>query len=304
VEFDRQKIRDQMREHMHPTTGAEGILSARFVMGLVIISLGALFLFDSFGWIESRYILRKAWPLIFVAIGISILSRPGRGRRKRNEGWVFIIVGLWIFISKIGLLDFSFWGILFPCVLLFVGGMLVYRSLRPPRIQVTFDPADAPKTGTDFSTGLGSTGSGPTGPGPTGPGPTGPTATSYTPFDASRQTIGDEDHAEYIRSFAILSGSELRPMSRPFRGADLTALLGGVKLDLTSARMDGDSARIDVIAFCGGIEIYVPPDWTVTSKVATLLGGFTDKRRPTTTAPTKTLILDGFAVMGGIEVKN
>jgi hypothetical protein len=68
--------------------------------------------------------------------------------------------------------------------------------------------------------------------------------------------------------------------------------------------MEGDSARIDVIAFCGGIEIYVPPDWTVTSKIATLLGGFTDKRRPTTTLPTKTLILDGFAVMGGIEVKN
>jgi hypothetical protein len=102
----------------------------------------------------------------------------------------------------------------------------------------------------------------------------------------------------------MLSGSELRPMSRPFRGADLSAILGGVNLDLTSARMEGDTARIEVFAFCGGIEIHVPPDWTVTSKVATLLGGFSDKRRPTTTLPTKTLIIDGFAVMGGIEVKN
>jgi predicted membrane protein len=288
VEFDRHKVRDQMREHMHPTNGAEGILSARFVMGMVIIAIGALFLFDSFGWIESRYVLRKAWPLIFVAIGVSILSRPGRKQRKRNEGWVFIVVGLWIFISKIGLLDFSFWGILFPCVLLFVGGMLVYRSLRPPRIQVSFDPADAPKSeGSTFRTDSS-------------------TFTTGNTFSSSesRHTIGEDEHSEYIRSFAILSGSEMRPMSRPFRGADLTAVLGGVKLDLTSARMEGDIARIDVIAFCGGIEIYVPPDWTVTSKVATLLGGFTDKRRPTTTLPTKTLLLDGFAVMGGIEVKN
>ena len=281
MEFDRQKFRDQMRQQIHQGQSGEGIFSARFVIGIAIIALGALFLFDSLGWVESRYVIRKVWPLVFVAIGISILSKPGRGRRKRNEGWVFIVVGLWIFISKIGLLDFSFWGILFPSLLLFVGGMLVYRSLRPPRIQVTFDPADAPTAqGKAFSN-----------------------AASGNEFTSNR-TSADEDHAEYIRSFALLSGSELRPMSRPFRGADLSAVLGGVKLDLTSARMEGDSARIDVFAFCGGIEIHVPPDWTVTSKVATLLGAFTDKRRPTTTLPTKALILDGFAVMGGIEVKN
>lgn len=290
VEFDRQKFRDHMRERMHQSDGAEGIFSARFAIGLAIIALGALFLFDSFGWIESRYVLRKAWPLILVVIGISILSKRRNGRR-RNEGWAFIVVGLWIFIGKIGLLEFSFWGILFPVVLLFVGGMLVYRSLSPPRVQVSFDPADAPKT--DFSTASSN-------------------ATSTdAPFDTSgpipTSTIysrHDEEHAEYIRTFAMLSGSELRPMSRPFRGADLSAILGGVNLDLTSARMEGDAARIEVFAFCGGIEIHVPPDWTVTSKVATLLGGFSDKRRPTTTLPTKTLIIDGFAVMGGIEVKN
>jgi Cell wall-active antibiotics response 4TMS YvqF len=114
----------------------------------------------------------------------------------------------------------------------------------------------------------------------------------------------DEEHAEFIRAFAVLSSNELRPVSRPFRGADLSSVLAGVKLDLTSARMEGDTARIEVFAFCGGIEIYVPPDWTVTSKVATLMGGYTDKRRPTTILPTKTLIIDGFAIMSGIEVRN
>jgi predicted membrane protein len=288
VAFDRQKLREQMRQQIDQGDRGEGVLSGRFVMGLVIIALGALFLFDSFGWLEARFVLRKAWPLIFVAIGVSFLQRPGRSRRKRNEGWVFIVVGLWIFISKIGLLDFSFWGLLFPCILLFVGGMLVYRALRPSRVQVTFDPADAPKPdGTNF-TGTSS----------------GASSGTFSSSESSRQSMSDEEHSEYIRSFAILSGTELRPMSRPFRGADLSAVLGGVKLDLTSARMEGDSARIDVLAFCGGIEIYVPPDWTVTSKIGTLLGGFSDKRRPTTTLPTKTLILDGFAVMGGIEVKN
>ena len=52
------------------------------------------------------------------------------------------------------------------------------------------------------------------------------------------------------------------------------------------------------------MEIYVPSDWTVTSKVATLMGSFVDKRRPTSVVPTKTLVITGFIVMSGIEVKN
>jgi predicted membrane protein len=279
VETDPHKADYDMRQRGHSADCSNGIFSARFAIGVAIIALGALFLFDSFGWIESRYVLRQAWPLIFVVIGISILSKRREGRR-RKEGWAFIVVGLWIFLSKIGLLDLSLWGILFPLVLLFVGGMLVYRSLSPPRPSVSFDPIDAPKQNAS------------------------PDAAAGSAFTSGTSYARDEEHAEYIRTFSMLSGSELRPMSRPFRGADLSAVLGGVNLDLTSARMEGDVARIDVFAFCGGIEIHVPPDWTVTSKVATLLGGFSDKRRPTTTLPTKTLIIDGFAIMGGIEVKN
>lgn len=272
--LDRQKIREQLREG-----GSEGIFSARFAVGVAIIALGALFLFDSLGWIEARHVLRKAWPLIFVVVGIAILSKRRHGRR-RNEGWIFVAIGTWLFLSKIGLFEFSLWGILFPLVLLFVGGMLVYRSLNPPELRRPMTQPDAGE----------------------------PSAAKFTAGDDSGASTtyqrADEEHAEYIRTFAMLSSSELRPMSRPFRGADLSAVLGGVNLDLTSARMEGDIARIDVFAFCGGIDIHVPPDWTVTSKVATLLGGFTDKRRPTTTLPTKTLIIDGFSIMGGIDVKN
>jgi len=296
VEFEREKFRERMRG-MHEAGGAEGIFSARFILGVAIIALGALFLFDSFGWIESRYVIRKVWPLIFVVIGISILNKPNRGKRKRNEGWAFIIVGMFIFLSKIGLFDLSFWGILFPSLLLFVGGMLVYKSLRPPRVVVSFDPADARKTASTASPSLDPMVDATT---------IDPTidVTTETPRTVYTRAVPDEEHAEYVRAFAVLSSNELRPVSRPFRGADLSAVLAGVKLDLTSARMEGDTARIELFAFCGGIEIYVPPDWTVTSKVGTLMGGFTDKRRPTTTLPTKTLIIDGFAIMSGIEVSN
>jgi hypothetical protein len=107
----------------------------------------------------------------------------------------------------------------------------------------------------------------------------------------------------YIRTFAVFSGAELRP-TVPFEGADLTAVMGGVKLDLSNAPMAKDTAVIDVFALMGGSEILVPRDWDVTVRVVSLMGGCTDKRRPATVPATKHLIVQGMAVMGGVEIKD
>jgi hypothetical protein len=115
----------------------------------------------------------------------------------------------------------------------------------------------------------------------------------------SPEGVGDA----YIRSFAIFSGAELHP-TVPFEGADLTALMGGAKLDLSNAPMARDTAVIDVFALMGGAEILVPRDWDVTTRVVSLMGGVSDKRRPMTVPASKHLIIQGFAVMGGVEIKD
>ncbi len=107
----------------------------------------------------------------------------------------------------------------------------------------------------------------------------------------------------YIRTFAIFSGSQLRP-TVPFVGADFTAIMGGVKVDLSNASMAHDTATIDVFALMGGAEIFVPRDWDVTVRVVSLMGGVSDKRRPATAPATKHLIIQGLAVMGGVEIKD
>jgi uncharacterized membrane protein YhaH (DUF805 family) len=107
----------------------------------------------------------------------------------------------------------------------------------------------------------------------------------------------------YIRTFALFSGAELRP-TVPFEGADLTAVMGGVKVDLTNTVMAQDTAIVDVFALMGGAEILVPRDWDVTVRVVSLMGGISDKRRPATAPATKHLIIQGMAVMGGVEIKD
>lgn len=239
------------------------LFSARLIVGLLIILLGGTLLADNLGWFDARHLLRSLWPLVLVAVGVAMVRNP-QHKRSRNSGWVLITVGLWIFLDKIGWIQVSLGQLLLPGILLFVGGVLVFRSLSGP--------------------------------------PTAPTVTK--PASGAEGGTTTNDHAEYVRSFAMLSGHELRPVSRPFRGADLNAVMGGIKLDLTSARMEGDTAVIEVFAFWGGVEIYVPPDWTVTSEVTTLLAGFIDKRRPTSVVPTKTLVIKGMIVMSGVEIKN
>jgi len=228
------------------------LFSVRLLVGLWIIAIGAIFLAGNLGWIDARHVFRHFWPLFFVFVGTGMLVQP-HNRRGQTWGWVFVIVGVWMFADKIGWIDVSLWQLIFPLALLSLGGMLVWRALCGPK---------------------------------------------------SEAAIVNDEHSEFVRTFAVMSGSELRPVSRPFRGADLSAVMAGIKLDLTDARMEGDTATIEVFAFWGGIEIYVPADWTVTSKVATFMGGFIDKRRPTSTIATKTLVITGFVVMSGIEVKN
>ena len=115
----------------------------------------------------------------------------------------------------------------------------------------------------------------------------------------SPEGVGDT----YIRTIALFSGSEMRP-SVPFEGADLTAIMGGVSLDLSTAPMARDTAVIDVLTVMGGAVIIVPRDWDVTVRVTSLMGGCSDKRRPATMPATKHLIIQGMAMMGGVEIKD
>ncbi len=116
-----------------------------------------------------------------------------------------------------------------------------------------------------------------------------------------RRRRADADVHATVNAIAILGGVEYSNNSRRFRGGSLTAIMGGCELDLRQAAIDSD-AFLDVFAMWGGIDIRVPEDWTVVSHVLPLLGGSANKTRGTPGA--HRLIVRGFAIMGGIEIKN
>jgi len=99
---------------------------------------------------------------------------------------------------------------------------------------------------------------------------------------------------------AIFYGEDARPKG-DYDGGSLSAVFGGVNLDLRQAKVK-DGAVIEVFTFCGGIEINMPSDVVVQNEVRGILGGSDDKTMPDAKAK-KTVILRGECVLGGLEIK-
>lgn len=116
-----------------------------------------------------------------------------------------------------------------------------------------------------------------------------------------RVNPGDENVAE-LSATAVMSGNKLSVTSQDFRHGDATAIMGGVEIDFRQASMHGE-APLNVLVVMGGIEIRVPPDWGVECRMVAFLGGVEDKTVPPALA-NKRLVIEGFAMMGGVIVKN
>lgn len=113
-----------------------------------------------------------------------------------------------------------------------------------------------------------------------------------------------QDRESHFSALAVMGGAARKISSQAFTGGEATALLGGVKVYLHDATIAADEAVIDVFAFWGGIELFVPEGWAVVNRVVALLGGAEDRTRPATSPAAKRLVIRGICVMGGVEIKN
>ena len=116
------------------------------------------------------------------------------------------------------------------------------------------------------------------------------------------------DNASMVNAVAVLGGMTRASNSPDFRGGDMIAVLGGCEIDLRQARIASGPAVVDAFALWGGVDIQVPEDWTIILKGVPFLGAYEDNTRPLPAGDSselrQELIVKGFAIMGGVEVKN
>lgn len=105
-------------------------------------------------------------------------------------------------------------------------------------------------------------------------------------------------------SVAIMSGATRRGVWVVPEAYTAVAFMGGVQLDLRSARFAQREVTIRAFAVMGGVEVIVPDDITVIVEGIGIMGGFDDTGSHSDPLPGSPIVrVTGFAFWGGVEVK-
>jgi len=247
----------------------------KFIIGVCLVLMGVVLALDQLGVLQAHHVLRF-WPAALIIVGLAMLQRGERHSALR--ALVLIVVGGWLLLNTLGLVSLDLWEFILPLLLVFFGARIMMRS-HGSRSGASPDlPGTGPASGAP----------------PTGQAPSG--------FSSAAPSSGEPVHASL---FSLLSGSKRRWGKSVFRGAETTAFMGGCELDLRDAVMSsGELAVVDVFVIMGGVNIFVPPNWTVSQEVVALLSGVHDKTRSVPSNPAQHLLVRGTVVMGGVEISN
>jgi len=127
-------------------------------------------------------------------------------------------------------------------------------------------------------------------------------------FNMNTDEVNENDTDGAIQLVAFMGGGELDYTVQNLRGGEVYSVWGGYQLNFSEADMEGDSMELNVFCIMGGCEVVVPSNWEVEKRGAVcIMGGFSNKTRcmaEELELPRKTLIIKGFALMGGGEIRN
>jgi len=130
-------------------------------------------------------------------------------------------------------------------------------------------------------------------------------AGAWLAFGWGRRSIRKIPNVATVDGLAVLSSTRVATRSDAFRHASLTAVLGGVTLDLTEATPVPTGAVVDASAILGSITVLVPRGWVVDVRGIPLLGGWddtTDRSAAGSGAPR--VEIRALVALGGLEVKH
>lgn len=257
---------------MTPNTPSGFRMTPQAVFGLVIIMAGLLMTAENLQWFEASRIL-KFWPIgVIIAGALKFAQSPSSS--GRIFGGLIVLVGMMLTAQHTFRwnIDVEDWWL--PAVLIGIGVLVIMRAQNPPEPK---KPKRAVEDAARFP---------------------GSTSASEAPFVPAASPAGDSTVSEV----AIWAGKQRKVTSSMFRRGDLTAVMGGIELDLRGAGTATGEAVIDLFVMWGGIEIWVPPDWSVSNEVGLLMAGAEDKSGGSQAARHR-LVVRGFAIMGGVEIK-
>jgi hypothetical protein len=242
-------------------------INEKVITGGLLLLLGVLFILDNFHMIDAGS-LWDYWPLFIIGPGLSRVLTPTRPG-QRVGGFILVAIGSLFLLRNLGFLWVPFHKV-WPFGLVALGLYVIWQ-------------AAAPRTPAAMTGSMGGA------------------QASLAPG-----ALAGEGGPVALSEFALCGGGHRIVQTADFRGGSVTVIAGGFEIDLRQTAIAGDSASVEIFAMMGGCVFRVPETWKVELNVTPLLGGIDMKARmlaPAEGAP-KILRINGFILMGGVEVKN
>ena len=240
---------------------------------MILLLIGLVFFLENVGVNIPGWII--SWHTLLILIGLLV----GYKRDFDGVGWLIMVLIGGIFTIE-DIVDYDMSKYYFAIAFIILGAYLIFKPKRRKSFKAKWKTEwDTKKANFENVNG---------------------------PAEKKAEYVyNPEDKHDVLDSVNVFAGSHQNIYSKNFKGGEVIAVFGGCDLNLTQTDFEG-SIVIEVVAIFGGVKIIVPPSWEVKSEVTAVFGGMDDKRAvgPANDHPKKTLIINGVALFGGVEIRN
>jgi predicted membrane protein len=264
-----------VRERWRRNRGHGGLVG-----GVILAGIGVLLLLQNLG-IPYFDDLERYWPIILIVVGVAHAARS-MGMGGRVWGGVVTMAGIIFLLNNFGVIHGDVWRFVWPAMLIMIGLAMLARSIDRHNSKA-------------YASGDGAAGA------------------KKMAEEIKERIISDWGKSQtssspnHMSEWAIFSGVRRRIDSQDFQGGEAFAMFGGVEIDMRKAVSTREEILIEANAIFGGIDLKVPENWNVTVRGSGIFGGYEDKTMDTRLAPDAKqphLIVNGFAIFGGVNIQN
>lgn len=101
---------------------------------------------------------------------------------------------------------------------------------------------------------------------------------------------------------ATFSGQDINFDGENFKGANLNAVFGSLKMDISDAIIE-DDVVINATSIFGGIDIFVPKGYKVKIKSNSIFGGVSNNKKNSADNDAHVIYINATCMFGGVEIK-
>jgi predicted membrane protein len=232
------------------------------IIGFLAIGFGVFYLLKTFGLVPSINLF-DYWPSVLILFSLYKMIFPGS---PHTYFWApFVgIAGVLLLLKSLHLISFSIVS-LWPIIPIVFGLRILFRPFLKSNTKTCTKTIIHHKHGSNWK---------------------------------NDSFVNDNN----LSISLLLSGGKYVCTGKNFTGGNISLTLAGCEIDLTKVETSHDEIFIDVNLMLGGIEMWIPDNWSVSFDGTPVLGSFDNKTNPLN--PTKRLIIRGSLTLAGLEVRN